>query len=253
MDNEKAIAISELGIQRAGSPEVKQFATQMVQDHRTMIGKLQKFYPRISTSNAPGAGTGPGVGEEGQRPGRTPPESGRPGGTPPGTPSEGARPGGTPPGTPPEGGRPGATPPGTPPEGGRPGSTPPEGGRQGLPPSEAPSEGAGRNPTGNNVTLDPVNLKMELKEQCLSSARSELEQKSGAEFDKCFMGMQVMEHVAAVDTLTVFQKRASPELAQTLTEALTTVQAHLEHARSLAKKLDGNRDAGTREGGSSGK
>ena len=56
---------------------------------------------------------------------------------------------------------------------------------------------------------------------------------------------QVMGHAVAVDTLTVFKNRASPELAQAITEALTTVKAHLEEAKTLAKQLDGGRSGDT--------
>jgi putative membrane protein len=88
-------------------------------------------------------------------------------------------------------------------------------------------------------SLDIIALKKELGRQCLASAKRELEQKSGAEFDKCYMYSQVGAHMGAVDTLTVFQNHASGEFKDMLAEGLPVVKGHLDHARSLAKKLDG--------------
>ena len=119
----------------------------------------------------------------------------------------------------------------------------------GQPPSGSPtgSDQQPRDASGQrgdmHGQLDVVQLKRELAQRCLASARKELEQKSGPEFDKCFMTMQVMAHVGAVDTLEVFKTHASGQLRQTITEALPTVQAHLEHAKTIAKGLEG-KDAG---------
>jgi predicted outer membrane protein len=92
---------------------------------------------------------------------------------------------------------------------------------------------------GGQRGLNFVALKRELGQQCLQSARKELESKEGAEFDKCFMGMQVMKHMQALDTMKVFKNHASPELAKTLDEGIETASTHLEHAKEIAKKLEG--------------
>ncbi len=96
----------------------------------------------------------------------------------------------------------------------------------------------------SNEQLDHVALIQELGKQCLDSARRELEQKSGAEFDKCYMGMMVGEHMKANDMLTVFQRHASSDLKNVLAEGQSTVIAHLRHAKSLVKKLDTGADTG---------
>ena len=111
--------------------------------------------------------------------------------------------------------------------------TPPSGGHQG---GAEPREASGVRESGR---LDFVQIKRELAQQCLASARRELEQKSGAEFDKCFMMMQVGAHVMAVDTLEVFKNHASGQLRQTITEALPTVRTHLDHAKTIAKSMEG--------------
>jgi predicted outer membrane protein len=87
--------------------------------------------------------------------------------------------------------------------------------------------------------FDFAALKEELGRQCVTSAKAELDQKQGAEFDKCYLGLALCAHKHAVDAITVFRNHASPEFRQVLDEALPVVQAHKEHALQLMKKLDG--------------
>jgi len=94
---------------------------------------------------------------------------------------------------------------------------------------------AGRGPAGGT---DFVSLKRELGQQCLQSAQRELGSKQGAEFDKCYIGMQIGAHQHAVDALTVFRRHASDQLGRTIDEGLPVVQAHLEHAKQLMKRLE---------------
>jgi predicted outer membrane protein len=85
-----------------------------------------------------------------------------------------------------------------------------------------------------------VSLKKELAEQCLQSAQKELGSKKGEEFDKCYINSQVAAHQHMLDTLTVFEKRAQgEELKSAITQAKPNVQAHLDEAKALAKKLEG--------------
>jgi len=85
---------------------------------------------------------------------------------------------------------------------------------------------------------DFVSLKKELGQQCLQSGQRELGSKQGAEFDKCYIGMQIGAHQHAVDTLTVFRRHSSDQLGRTIDEGLPVVQAHLEHAKQLMKQLE---------------
>jgi predicted outer membrane protein len=75
----------------------------------------------------------------------------------------------------------------------------------------------------------------EVAQKCLQSAQQELASKQGAEFEKCFFGMQLFLHQGMVDKLQVLQEHASPELAQTLQEGVKTSQ---EHARLAQQMLD---------------
>lgn len=94
--------------------------------------------------------------------------------------------------------------------------------------------------------LDLVALKHQLGEQCRQSASRELQQKSGAEFDKCYVGMQIAMHMQMLDTLKVFSRYASPELDQLIEKGEQTTQSHLDHAKKLIASLEGQSDASSR-------
>ncbi|HVW36901.1 MAG TPA: DUF4142 domain-containing protein [Pirellulales bacterium] len=94
--------------------------------------------------------------------------------------------------------------------------------------------------------LDLVALKHQLGEQCRQSASRELQQKSGAEFDKCYIGMQIGMHMQMLDTLKVFSRYASPELDQLIEKGEQTTQSHLDHAKKIIAALEGHSDASSR-------
>jgi len=106
----------------------------------------------------------------------------------------------------------------------------------------APDNNAGRRAASvepNSIPESPfVSLKRELAAQCLQTKQEELGQKSGAEFDKCFMGTQIAMHMESIDTMKVFSKRTSGELKSTIEEGIKTAQSHLDHAKSIMKTLE---------------
>jgi predicted outer membrane protein len=108
--------------------------------------------------------------------------------------------------------------------------------------SAAPDSNAGRRAASVEPSSIPdspfISLKRELAAQCLQSKQEELGQKSGAEFDKCFMGAQLGMHMEAIDTMKVFSKHTSGELKSTIEEGIKTAQSHLEHAKSIKKTLE---------------
>lgn len=102
-------------------------------------------------------------------------------------------------------------------------------------------------------TIDHIGLIEELSQQCLETARKELGQKQGAEFDQCFVGMALGGYTHANDKLTVFQRHSSSALKTALGETQKTVAMQLESAKGLAKRMHGNvdrkpQDAGTSDG-----
>jgi predicted outer membrane protein len=118
-----------------------------------------------------------------------------------------------------------------------------------TPGAETPAQERGR-PESASTTRAPtqqlgyVALLQDLGKQCYSTARQELEKKQGAEFDRCFMGMAVAAHMKVNDQMTVFQRYAEGELRNVITEGQRKVAAHLQHAKDLAKRLEGKAHAG---------
>lgn len=98
---------------------------------------------------------------------------------------------------------------------------------------EFASGGQARSAAGLNFTR----LKQQLGQQCLASAKRELEQKDDHEFDECFIGMQIAKHMEMIDTLKVFSHYASENLDQVIEEGEQAAEEHLEHAKKLIKQL----------------
>ncbi|MEX2286856.1 MAG: DUF4142 domain-containing protein [Planctomycetaceae bacterium] len=84
-----------------------------------------------------------------------------------------------------------------------------------------------------------IGINDEIHERCLATLQQELEQKEGAEFDRCFMGFQVGAHMKIVDALDVLQNHVSPELKQILSEGADTSKQHLTQAKDLMAQVEG--------------
>jgi hypothetical protein len=97
---------------------------------------------------------------------------------------------------------------------------------------------------GNQPGSEILQLHHEVAEKCLESARQEA-QKLGAEFDKHFLGAQIVAHKGMLDKLQVFGQHVSPQTQQLLTQAQETTRKHLEHAKQLHEQL-------SKEGGAAG-
>lgn len=83
------------------------------------------------------------------------------------------------------------------------------------------------------ANLDWEQISDELTAQCIASAKRELGQKQGAEFEKAFLGMQVAAHMGMLDHLQVFQRHAGDELRAEIGKAVSTTQEHLQMAKRL--------------------
>src|SRR5262245_14938186 len=112
--------------------------------------------------------------------------------------------------------------------------------RAGTAPGVAEPQAAARQTAHMNVFEQ---IKLELADTCLDSAQRALQEEKGAEFDKCYVGMQLGAHMKMIDTLKVFEKHSSPELQKVLNKGLQTSQKHLEAARKLMKDVDHIRTA----------
>jgi predicted outer membrane protein len=89
---------------------------------------------------------------------------------------------------------------------------------------------------GNMLMLQ---IKKEVAEANVNTLKQELASKDKAEFDRCFVGYQVGAHMQMLDTLKVFQRYASPQLAEAINDASSKTQQHLQQAEKLLESLEG--------------
>jgi putative membrane protein len=73
------------------------------------------------------------------------------------------------------------------------------------------------------------------------SVRSQIDHKSGTDFDRAYVDNEVALHEKVLNDLdqTLIPNAQNPELKQLLTETRPVVAGHLEHARQLQSKLSG--------------
>jgi len=90
---------------------------------------------------------------------------------------------------------------------------------------------------GSGALQQLASIEEKIAERCQQALREELQQKSGAEFDECFVGSQIAGHMQMLAALEVISQEDQGQLKQIAEEAKPTVQKHLEHAKQLAKQL----------------
>jgi predicted outer membrane protein len=104
----------------------------------------------------------------------------------------------------------------------------------------------GQDVAGQNDALHQLAaLEKQIGERCKQNLREELEQKQGAEFDKCYVGSQIAGHMESVAKLEVLQQQGPDQIKQLAQQALPKVQQHLDHAKQLMKQLEGASPTGS--------
>lgn len=98
---------------------------------------------------------------------------------------------------------------------------------------------------GNPAFAQLIAIEKKIGERCKENLREELEQKSGAEFDMCYVGSQIGSHMQASAALEVISQQGG-ELGQLASQAKQTVDHHLQEAKRLAQQLEGQ-DSGSRQ------
>jgi len=88
-----------------------------------------------------------------------------------------------------------------------------------------------------------MQIERQINERCLQMAKDELQQKSGAEFDKCYVGSAIGMHSHALAALEVIGKQTQGTLAQVAQQGQPTVQQHFDQAKQLMKQLEGQASA----------
>lgn len=132
-------------------------------------------------------------------------------------------------------------------------NTDPKGQNQGRDPNqnpdrENPVDASTQRTAAMGGSFDHAALIRDLGKKCVESETKMLSSKTGAEFDRCYMAMQVASHVRAADMLEVFKTYASPAMTPTLEAGQKTIAKHLEHAKSLCKQLEEAADNGSGSG-----
>ena len=102
-----------------------------------------------------------------------------------------------------------------------------------------------RNPNQSNAStgtqtagIDMMQLHREVAQQCIADSKQYLSKKEGAEFDKCFVGMQIAKHAAMHTKLVVLQRHTTDEMQQLVSEGIQATAKHMKAAESLMTKLD---------------
>lgn len=72
-----------------------------------------------------------------------------------------------------------------------------------------------------------------------------LTQKSGSEFDKAYMGSQVVGHMALMAELKALESRSPKEFQNIIRAATTSVESHMQKASGICKVLDKQKEETT--------
>jgi predicted outer membrane protein len=209
--NKAEVELSQIALQKAENPEVKQFAQKMVQDHQKMIQQLQP----LAMQGGANRSTSSTLGSSSESRGRSATTEGR-------TTDTTALPGSS-----------GASQTIAP--SGASATIPSADATAGTTTSETATATAGM---GNSPVHQLMQIDRQINERALQMARDDLQQKSGAEFDKCYVGNAITAHVHALAALEVIGRQTQGTLAQVARQAQPDVQQHLDHAKQLMKQLE---------------
>jgi len=216
--NKAEVELSQIALQRSDNAEVKQFAQKMITDHQKMIDQLQ---PLAMAQGGANRGTSSILGGNSESQGRSETTTGRSTDTT-------ALPGSS----------------------GASQTLPPAGASADLPPVNSTLETTTSTTTaaaGGDSTHQLMQIDKQINDRCLQMAKDELQQKSGAEFDKCYVGNAIGMHGHALAALEVIGKQTQGTLAQVAQQAQPTVQQHFDHAKQLMKQLDGESSAAAKQ------
>jgi predicted outer membrane protein len=98
---------------------------------------------------------------------------------------------------------------------------------------------AGYPPSGAAVPSDIVQMTEQARTQRDAMLRNELERSKGANFDKAYVGQQLMANIDMLATLRAFDSHAaSPQLKQVINEGIQATQQRLDETRNLMAQLE---------------
>jgi len=98
---------------------------------------------------------------------------------------------------------------------------------------------------GNAALMQLASIEEKIADRCQQAMKEELQSKSGAEFDQCYVGSQIAGHMHMLAALEVLSEQGPGQLKQAAEDAKPIVQQHLDHAKQLANDMKSNtRNAG---------
>jgi predicted outer membrane protein len=83
-----------------------------------------------------------------------------------------------------------------------------------------------------------IEAKRRIGEQCLQSARKEMADKKGADFDKCYIGTMIVKHQEMLDTQKALREYVTPDLQKMIDEQMQVTTSHLDHAKQLMRQFE---------------
>jgi len=110
--------------------------------------------------------------------------------------------------------------------------------REGAGRQQPPADASGTRQAVPMPGLDHQALLRDLGKKCLDAETNLLNEKTGAEFDRCYLRMQVVAHAKAAAMTEVFAGYASEQLRPILDEGHKTLRAHLEQSKALCLQLE---------------
>ena len=208
--NKMEIELAQFAEQQSQNPEVKQFAAQLAKDHQQLVQKLEP----IVTAHAAGGVIGSPSLDKNAATGNDRTTLGATGGAI---------------ATPGSSGTNTVTPPGTT-------STAATDLDRGTTAALAAAGAAGATHTGNVALSQLAAIEEKINERCAQALREELSQKSGAEFDECYVGSQIAGHMHMLAALEVISQESQSPLKQVANDARPIVQKHLDEAKQWMKQ-----------------
>jgi len=208
--NKMEIELAQFAEQQSQNSEVKQFASQLAKDHRQIVQKLEP----IAAAHAAGGVLGSPTLDKNAATGNDHTTLGATGGA-------AATPGSSGTNT--------VTPPGTT-------STAATDLDRSTTAALASAGAAGATHNGNAALGQLAAIEEKINERCAQAFREELSQKSGAEFDECFVGAQIGGHMHMLAALEVISQDSQGPLKQVADDARPIVQKHLDEAKQWMKQ-----------------
>jgi predicted outer membrane protein len=211
--NKDEIEMGKLAEQRSRNTDVKQLASQMVQDHTNFLNKLASFQgaehqgrevhsQQTIEGRAAFRGTTPD-GKNQQQDQAEPQNNQRPG-------FQGLQ---------------------LPPQSAQPGT-------QNTQRFRGMRRGRMAGAVEHGAAAHFAQIMEEVDRNVQQSMMRDLAAKEGAQFDRCYLACQLFGHMWVVGALQSFEREASPQLKPILQEGLQASQQHLNHVKNLMARID---------------